>query len=294
MFAKSLATVLPLMICIVGTALAQDIPLVLRVAGETAGPVVQFDVLVGDTVIGSSTIEDAGPISGGKAAAAHLSDFSYDVPRTVLGPGQSIRVVLTRAPDDPGDSDIFLAEAILGGKRIDAADMGLVDDAGAPVPSPLSAGMVAVWGKGWTASIPVPAALALTEVPGDAEATNDMADVELSEAGDTACSVKATINLTSFQHDQTALAGQDEAQLSELARLLDGQTCTLTITGYASTRGDADVNAEISRRRAAMVYAEMKRLNTDLTKASQSGAGETKQFGFDPADNRRVVVEVLP
>lgn len=293
MFVKRLAAAPVLVVCIADIALGQDIPLLLRLAGETAGPDVQFDVLVGDTVIGTTTITDAAPISSGKAAAAHLSDFFYDIPLEPLGSGQSIRVVLKQAPGDPGDTDIFLAEAILDGESIDAGDMLLTDEAGAAIANPFTGGMVAVWGKGWTVSIPVPETVAVAVAP--VEATDGMADVGQAPAENGArCSVTTTVNLTDFQHGRVDLGEQDKVRLSDLARALEGQTCVVTVTGYASTRGHADVNAEISRLRAATAYEAMGTLNIDLSRGSRNGAGETVQFGSDPADNRRVVVEVMP
>ena len=297
MFAKRLAAAVSLMVCIVGTAVAQDIPLVLRVAGETAGPPVRFDVLIGDTVVGSSTIEGAGPISAGEAAAAQVSDFSYYIPARALGFGQPIRVVLTRAPNDTGDTDLFVAGAILGGRSIDPAEMGLEDEAGIPLSNPLVAGMVVVFGKRWSVSIPIPPALATAEAVASTDVTNVKADLgnsQTSEVEDASCTVAATINLTAFQHGSANLEGEGKAQIVELARTLDGQVCAVAVTGYASSRGDADVNAEIARRRAATVYAEMESLNIDLTRAIQRGAGETVQFGPGDADNRRVVVEIMP
>lgn len=313
---KRYVATLVLTACLAGPVHAQDGSLVLRLAGETAGPPVAFEVRVGETIIGTGQIDDAGPVSGGEAALRSLRDFAFDVSATALASAEPVRVTLIRVPGSESveiDTDLYVESATLDGQKFPASSFVLENQDGIVLRKSFVVDTVAVLGAGWSIIIPAPVAgepvaavaadaAATVAAPAQpaAEATPAVAVEEPVEPAPAAvesaaaCTVTTTIALNGFPNAGTALGEADAAQLSKLAESLAGEVCTVTVTGYASTRGDEGANLTVSAGRATAVYDALQGLDVDLSKAAQGGAGETDQFGPDQADNRRVVVDVKP
>ena len=70
--------------------------------------------------------------------------------------------------------------------------------------------------------------------------------------------------------------------------------CLITITGYSSSSGAADLNMSIADQRASAVRDKLVDVGVDPADMMVVAFGATKQFGPVQADNRRVVVSFGP
>lgn len=70
--------------------------------------------------------------------------------------------------------------------------------------------------------------------------------------------------------------------------------CLITITGYSSSSGAADLNMSLADQRASAVHDKLVGAGVDPADMEVVAFGATKQFGPVQADNRRVVVSFQP
>jgi hypothetical protein len=70
--------------------------------------------------------------------------------------------------------------------------------------------------------------------------------------------------------------------------------CLITITGYSSSSGSADLNLSMADQRASAVHDKLAAAGVDAADMEVVAFGATTQFGPKQADNRRVVVSFAP
>ena len=108
------------------------------------------------------------------------------------------------------------------------------------------------------------------------------------------CALDQLYNVLGFNENSNELTPKVTARLDQVVADIGDEECVVAVIGYSSTVGDYATNALFAVERAQNVLAYMREKGLKVAKATATGAGETEQFGVDPAANRRVVVTVMP
>jgi outer membrane protein OmpA-like peptidoglycan-associated protein len=140
-----------------------------------------------------------------------------------------------------------------------------------------------------------PAATATTEV---AVATEPESPAPTATAVETvgveACELDQLYNVLGFNENSNELTPRVQERLDQVLGDIGDEECVVSVIGYSSTVGDYATNALFAVERAQNVLAYLREKGLKVAKATATGAGETTQFGDDPAANRRVVITVMP
>lgn len=155
---------------------------------------------------------------------------------------------------------------------------------------------------------PAPAAIAETpKVPAIKDtpaATTDVATVEPESPAPTesavetmaveGCALDQLYNVLGFNENSNELTAKVQERLDQVLADIGTEECVVSVIGYSSTVGDFATNALFAVERAQNVLGYMREHGLKVAKATATGAGETEQFGEEPAANRRVVITVMP
>jgi outer membrane protein OmpA-like peptidoglycan-associated protein len=108
------------------------------------------------------------------------------------------------------------------------------------------------------------------------------------------CALDQLYNVLGFNENSNELTARVQERLDQVLADIGTEECVVSVIGYSSTVGDYATNALFAVERAQNVLAYMREHGLKVAKATATGAGETEQFGADPAANRRVVITVSP
>ena len=120
---------------------------------------------------------------------------------------------------------------------------------------------------------------------------------EAASGGDTpapACGLDQIYNVVGFNENSNDLTPRLMGRLDQIIEDIGDERCRVLVTGYSSTLGPHATNALFAVERAQNVLAYLKANGLQFYRATAAGGGGTEQFGPTPAENRRVVITVLP
>jgi outer membrane protein OmpA-like peptidoglycan-associated protein len=106
------------------------------------------------------------------------------------------------------------------------------------------------------------------------------------------CNSEFAVDIVDFPKGEIGLTRAQRSLLDGMVDRLAGQTCSVTVSGYASTGGPTDVNLLLSEVRAQRVLDYLVGAGVQFAGQELVPVGETQQFGETEEANRRVIVEV--
>ncbi|WP_158626103.1 OmpA family protein [Arsenicitalea aurantiaca] len=131
--------------------------------------------------------------------------------------------------------------------------------------------------------------------PDAAETTPQDEPVAAAVAGtDEPCGLDQTYNVLGFNESSNDLTARLRERLDQIIEDIGEERCTVLVTGYSSAQGNHATNALFAVERAQNVLAYLRAQGMQFRRVSATGGGGTERFGPSPADNRRVVITVLP
>lgn len=167
-----------------------------------------------------------------------------------------------------------------------AVEAAVVADDGAVVEK------VAAVAAGPAPSAKAPVAVMQVKAPAASEPI-EVASLDQNPEGGS-CNRDELYNVVGFNENSNELTPRLETRLDQIIKDIDGQKCTVLVTGYSSTQGAYATNAVFAIERAQNVLAYLRRKGLQFEEVSATGAGETTQFGPSFSANRRVVITVMP
>jgi outer membrane protein OmpA-like peptidoglycan-associated protein len=110
--------------------------------------------------------------------------------------------------------------------------------------------------------------------------------------GGWSCAIFETVEITGFAPNSAALPEDMLALLQDIKTRMEGQSCSILVSGYSSTDGPPEWNAELAKMRADAVAAFLSQeAGIAASQVQTESMGEVTEFGNN-LSNRRVVVQV--
>jgi len=141
----------------------------------------------------------------------------------------------------------------------------------------------------------VPAPASSVSEPAKAETINIptenfAAPTEIVEAPVPSCEVR-DVTLTGYANGVVEPSAEALAPLIALSAI---RHCAVTVTGFSSSAGPADLNLSMAEQRAKAIVKELVKKGVAADNIEIVPFGATTQFGPTQADNRRVIVNFRP
>jgi len=282
-------------------------------------------------VVGERAVEAAiDTVAAGRFADAadktpYVQSFAFEIPEEVFNPGGEVRIRLTNeafgGEGSNRDRNLYVAAISVNGQAVTVSGLSTAGKGGTQPNELLGEFLVLYDGNaqavsaapsgGWpmpddaamvqkvaaVAAEPAPTAkspVAVMQVKAPAAAEPiEVASLDQNPEGGS-CSRDELYNVLGFNENSNELTPRLEARLDQIVKDIDGQKCTVLVTGYSSTQGAYATNALFAIERAQNVLAYLRKNGLQYEEASATGAGETTQFGPSLAANRRVVIAVMP
>lgn len=273
-------------------ALALDRTVKVVVAGQAYEGPPEFTVTFNGVEIGTGQVDkarasEAGMLDASSDLAPFTQEFTFTVPENVFKPDGRVQVTFTNdlwsGPEKGYDRNLIVQSIAVDGQVVDT------DALEASVASAKPR-----WNNGLLPGTG-DAVIAKPSAGGWGEAETDIALAAAQPTSAVASPPLCTGNLLvpSFPVRASTLSAEQQDAIKTFLETQSVTGCTLSVTGYASTGGDAAVNQLASEERAKAVSDYLASLGVDEASIKTIGGGATQQFGARAIDNRRAVIEVL-
>ncbi|WP_353646644.1 OmpA family protein [Mesorhizobium sp. WSM2239] len=294
-----------------------------EVAGEAYKGAPVFEVRFDGVVVGSGTLKNSidtaaeGRLFETKDPLKYVETFQFKIPDDVFSPSGVVEISFTNDAwggdsASQADRNLFARSISVNGKKIDAAELRLQNDAIDSTPEAIvgaaeTHGFVALpgsdikarampGGEGWpqpsqtAESRALPTDPAGKMAPGQADGEVQPAPSVTTASKDKASDCDRVANVAGFQNNSAELSTAQRSALDKLISELADEPCALEIIGYASNTGTASANERVSQARAAAVADYLTARGIPAASATTIGKGQTMKFGPSAIDNQRVVI----
>ena len=319
-----LFTILIFSVAPIVSASAQSNVVTLVLGGEAYDGPPAFKVTWNGEVIGEGVVDTAiDTVAAGRLVVDGIvriapETFHFDVPASKFDAHASLRISMTNDSFDNvhkiGDRNLYVVSANINGHEIRAADFTHLHGDAADN-APLIADMVSLWEdadvaiaeppvEGWpeqvtAASAPngtnnavIPAAP--TESVPATEGIGAASAVSNAEVAQQKCKLKFDLTIDGFAPNATHLNAEQSKELETFSQKLQGQNCTVVVTGYSDASGSPEMNRIKAKERAISVLEFIAKQAVHFNRSEIIGFGATRQFGSTAASNRLVLIQVRP
>lgn len=307
----------------VSPAAADTGTVVVTFSGEAYGGPPEFLLSFDEVPIASGEVDSAidtataGRLREVNRIEPYLQTFEFLIPDGVFDPHGKIQIEF---PNDAYggeglDRNLVIYNIVVNGRAVSSRD--IVVTAGGIVQSPeLIMDRVVLSTDGLVATVSAPdAGWPQTEAEAKGEATaNEAPAVASAPEGATPgglapvegeatvpdhaelvsnCEAE-TLTVTGFGRGLVNVPVAQTEDLEALAAGIAGKACRVSVEGYSSHGGNADINENLAKGRAIAVLQYLKDRGVAFSSEEVISHGETSEFGPTDAENQRVVVTVGP
>ncbi|MBN9309605.1 carbohydrate-binding domain-containing protein [Devosia sp.] len=287
-------------LCVASTTVGA-VEIKLLVAGQAGIEDPSFDVLLDGIVIGGGTVTKAAKpgagdsFSGDRPFEPYTQQFEFSSPDGPTSGTVGVRFLNDYYDAAKGiDANLYVLEVAIDGQKLDLSRAQIEGSKDEPRERLFWKDALVL---PWYATASLAYGLAgtpqtTTETP-ETESGAAAAPVESAVAPEPppvpVCAVTRSADVT-FGNGEVILTPESKAVLDAVvAGDLDG--CAISVLGYSSMGGPADINLAVSQARAAQVEAYLRARVPEGLNITAEGIGGTDKFGV-AAMNRRVVVSI--
>lgn len=278
--------------------------IVLTLTGQAYDGPPAFVLKFNGEVIGSGTVANAidpskdGPL-GDRPIEPYLQTFHYKVPDGAFVPTGKIEVeFLNDAYGGEGlDRNLIIHSVSVNGRTAEIGEFTTIKQ-GVEVANDVIGGQLVLYTSDRVAIVAAPAegwpgaTSVAAEVRTEEGAATEVAVVQ-PEPAPPACPGGSAV-VMGYERGFTDIQPAQAVELQALMSSMPSGVCAVEVAGYSSVGGGAELNLIVAEARATAVLRYLKENGAQFLSEKVIPFGETRQFGPTDAENRRVVVTLVP